>query len=283
MKTIALLGMGAMGSRMAENILAQGYTLHIYNRTPKSCEALVAIGATAFATPKQAVINADVIIAMLSNDEASQEVWLNKDYGALTNLKSGAIAIECSTLSLDWCYALSDAMKQKHIAFLDAPIVGSRPQAEAGQLIHLVGGKEKTFQRVKKLLSSSANAFYHIGENTKGMAMKLAVNGLFATQVAALSEIITMLENVGINRQQAITTLNELPITSPALKGIGLMSANNNYQPLFPINLVEKDLSYLLKIPDLPTIDSVRNSYKKAIGLGLGEDNINGLVKLYKK
>ena len=140
--------------------------------------------------------------------------------------------MEFSTLSIDWCSELNQQLTHKGISFLDTPVVGSRPQAEQGQLIHLVGGNSQTLKRVKDILLVNANIIHHVGGVTNGMKMKLAVNGLFGIQVAALAEVISLLENSDIPREKIVDVLNKLPITSPALKGIGMLITAKNYKPL---------------------------------------------------
>ncbi|VAW65024.1 2-hydroxy-3-oxopropionate reductase [hydrothermal vent metagenome] len=286
MKNIAILGLGAMGSRMAHNFLKQGYNLNVWNRSPEKCKRLVKQGAIQHLTPKEAAKSADIVFAMLTDDDASRDVWLNEATGALSGLKKNAIAIECSTLSFAYCLELSSILKDKGIQFLDAPVIGSRPQAEACQLIHLVGGDKSTLDKSHEILSINSSAVHYIGKVGSGMSMKLAVNGLFGIQVAALSEVLGMLNQLGLDRDHAVNILNELPTTSPALKGIGLAIIANNYAPLFPIDLVEKDFSYLLRVAEsksakTPVVSTVLDVYKTAQKSGFGQDNIAGLVQLY--
>lgn len=286
MKKVAILGTGAMGSRIAANLLRKGYKLNIWNRTPERCMPLIEQGAKQYPFPKDAVRNADVVIAMLSNDDASRNVWMDKITGATLGLKKGAIAIECSTLSLAWCLELSEYIHEFQADFLDAPVVGSRPQAEASQLIHLVGGDNIILEKVHNIISASSSAIHYAGETGSGMSMKLAINGLFGIQVAAFGEIIGMLNKLGISKDSAVNLLNELPVTSPALKGIGLAISSGNFDPLFPIDLVEKDFGYLEKLAKssnsgIPLVNITRDIYQQAIKSGYGENNIAGVAQLY--
>lgn len=286
MKKLAVLGTGAMGSRIATNFLKNGYELNVWNRTPESCVPLVEQGAKQYPSPKDAVRNADVVIAMLSNDDASRDVWTDKKTGAISGLKKGAIAIECSTLSLAWCLEISEIIHEHQVDFLDAPVVGSRPQADASQLIHLVGGDSKTLEKVHKILSASSSAIHYTGETGTGMSMKLAVNGLFGMQVAAFGEIIGMLNKSGVSKESAVNLLNELPVTSPAMKGIGLAISSGNFDPLFPIDLVEKDFGYLEQLSksldsNTPLVSVTKDIYQQAIKSGYGKNNIAGVAQLY--
>lgn len=170
--------------------------------------------------------------------------------------------------------------------FVDAPVVGSRPQADAGQLIYLVGGDKNSFKKVHKVLSASATAIHHTGKTGSGMSLKLAINGLFGIQVAALGEILGMLNKSGFSKESTVNLLNDLPITCPAMKGIGLAIASDNFDPLFPIDLVEKDLGYLQQLSrsqgaEIPLVNKVKNIYQQAIKSGYGNNNIAAVSQLY--
>ncbi len=286
MKTITILGLGAMGSRMAENLLKSGYALNIWNRTPEKCKPLAALGAQVFPDASGAVKNADVIISMLTDDQASKHVWLDSEKGALAGLNKQAIAIECSTLTPEWSRELASKITEAGAQFIEALVIGSRPQVENAQLIHLIGGEKKTLDKVKDVLNVSAAAMYYMGEVGTAMSMKLAVNGLFGVQVAALSEMLGMLNAVGIDKNAALDLFAKLPITSPALVGVGAGISANNYQPLFPINLVEKDFAYLLQLAKnekaaVPMIGTALGVYQNAQQAGLGESNISAVAQMY--
>ncbi len=286
MTTVTVLGLGAMGSRIALNLIESNYQVNVWNRNADRCLNLVARGARQFENPKEAVADADFIIAMLSDDNASRDVWLTQDTGALFGLKQSAIAIECSTLSLSWTLALAKQFKDKNQEFIDAPVVGSRPQAENAQLIHLAGGEPETIDRVRELLSVNSSVIHHTGQVGNGMILKLAINGLFGMQVSALSEMLGMLKTLGIANESAVAIVNELPTTSPALKAIGLAIVSGKFDPLFPIALIEKDFSYLELLADakdsaIPLANTTRATYKKAMALGYAEKNISAVSQLY--
>lgn len=286
MTKVTILGTGAMGSRMATRLLAENHTVTVFNRTKKQALPLIESGATFAATPYEATNNADIVISMLTNDDASKSVWLDKDSGAIHGLKKDAIAIESGTLSTGWIRQLSKAMRQRNIAFLDAPVVGSRPQAEAGGLIFLVGGTATTLNLARPILQTMASAIHHVGPNGAGAQMKLAVNAYFGVQVSALSEIVGLMEKTGIDKVKTISLFNQLPTTSPALQGIGHLISNNNLNPLFPITLVEKDFRYLTEMANhnnatLPVAQAAHASYQAAIEDKLGEHNISAVVQLY--
>ena len=287
MTTIGFLGAGAMGQLMMTNLLKTGYDLCVWNRTASRCHALVAQGARQCSTPREVAQRSDIVIAMLTDDEASRSAWLDAETGAINGLKKNAVAIECSTLSHACCLELAESIDKTGSCFLDAPVVGSRPQAVACQLIHLVGGDKKVLNDIQKILKVNAAAIHHTGNIGSGMMMKLAVNGVFSAQVNVLGEVLGVLNKAGISNETAIHLFNELPVSSSALKGIGLLIAAENYEPLFPVNLVEKDLRYLQQLAqsvqsNTPGIDVTRLNYQSAKETGYGQENIAGVVKVFQ-
>lgn len=286
MTKIGFLGLGAMGSRMAAALLKQGHEVTVFNRSQNAASALVTQGATPAKTPYEAAIDADLIISMLRDDEASAAVWLDEKTGALNGAKSQAILIESSTTSPAWIKTLSQKAQEKAIAFLDAPVVGSRPQAEAGQLIFLVGGKKTVFDKAEPVFLSMGAAAHYVGEVGKGATMKLAVNTLFGIQVAAWAETLSWLEKSGIRPEDSVAILNQLPTTSPALQGIGKLMAANNDAPLFPVSLVVKDFAYatafaMQQQASTPLADTVAALFQKTFNAGLGDKNIVAIKHIY--
>ncbi|NEQ51719.1 MAG: NAD(P)-dependent oxidoreductase [Leptolyngbya sp. SIO3F4] len=286
MSNIAFLGMGAMGTRIATHLLAARYSLHVWNRTPERCKPLVDQGATAYASPKEAAQAAEVVIAMVADDQASRQVWLDETNGAIYGLKGRAIALEYSTLTPGWSHELAGKMAALNHPFLAAPVVGSRPQAEAGKLIQLVGGDAATLATVQPILESHSGVIHHVGDAAVSMALKLSINTLFGIQVAALGEILGMLQKAGMSTETAINWLSQMPTTSPALKGIGALIAAQNHAPLFPIDLVEKDFCYAQEFAqsleaNVPAIEAVQKIYQQAQKSGYGTKNIAGVAMLY--
>ena len=283
---IAILGLGAMGSRVAENLLSDGHRLWVWNRSPQAMAPLVEKGAVACASAKDAAGRAEIVIAMVTDDEASQAVWLDQKSGALLGIREGCVAVESSTTSPGWCAKLALAAKNAGCDFLEAPVVGSRPQAQKRELIYLAAGEEAAFERMLPLLKSLSGSVNYIGGTGSAMAMKLAVNALFSLQVAVLGEVLGFTDKCGIATSSVVDLLNQLPVTSATTKAVAHMVKEKNYAPLFPINLVVKDLNYLTHAAkslgaEVPMTERVNELYKFAAGEGLGEENIHAITKLF--
>jgi 3-hydroxyisobutyrate dehydrogenase len=286
MSRVALLGAGAMGSRVAQHLINANHQVVVYNRTADRVTALLDLGAVYATTPREAAEQAEMVISMVTDDEASRAIWLAPETGAAMGLSNGVIAIESSTLTVDWTRELATAIESYGAGFLDAPVVGSRPQAEAGKLIYLVGGKAEVLAQVHDILRAAGTAVHHIGAVGQGMAMKLAVNALFGIQIAALAELIGMLDKNGVSRTKAMECLAELPVMSPAAKGAGSLILANNHAPMFPIHLVEKDFRYIMQTAHAvdaltPVSSAIHDLYQMAIAQGFGGDNITAIAKLF--
>lgn len=284
-RTVAMLGLGAMGSLMARNLLRAGHEIIVYNRTPARSDVLRAEGASVAATPREAAARSEVVISMVTDDDASRSVWFGED-GAAFGLRDGAVAIASSTLTPHWTRELASRIREHGADFLDAPVAGSRPQADAGELIFLVGGGAETVERVRPILEGMGSAVHHVGPVGHGMTIKLVVNAFFGIQVAALGELLGLIRRSGVDEQKAIRVLSAMPVTSPALKGVAKLMAARDFAPMFPIDLVEKDVRYVLETAQHagaqnPISETAHAVYARAKDAGHGSDNIAAVAQLY--
>lgn len=282
MSRIAFLGLGAMGSRVAANLLKAGHILSVYNRSAKAADALATAGARVATTARDAVKDADYIISMLRDDDAARAVWLDGNDAAMAGVKPGALLMESSTVTPTWTAALAKAAHTAHARFIEAPVLGTRPQAEAGQLIYLIAGDAKDFDDAKTVLATAGGAFHHTGAIGTASVMKLAVNAQYGVQVAIWAETLSLLEKQGIATADAVAIINSLPTTSPAMQMAGKLISAGNYVPLFPIDLVEKDFSYARELAtqsglSLGVLVATQALYAHAKAQGFAADNIVGV------
>lgn len=285
MTKIAILGLGAMGSRMAANLIKAGHDVTVWNRSPAAAEALVAAGAKQAATPKDAVADADFVMAMVRDNEASRHVWLDAETGALARMSAGTVAIESSTLSADWIRELGAHMAERAISLLEAPVSGTTPQAEAAQLVYLIGGDAETLARTEPVLKAMGSSIQHIGPLGSGALTKLVTNTLLGIQVTVLGELIGMLKHSGADVARALDAVAATPVWSIVAGRITGSMLAGNFAPQFPIELIEKDFGYTLQAAgsdaDAPTIAAARGVFRTAIERGLGKENMTSVVKLF--
>jgi 3-hydroxyisobutyrate dehydrogenase len=241
--SVALLGLGTMGSGMAANILKAGIPLAVYNRTASKAEPFAAQGARIATSPADAARGAQIIIAMLADDAASREAWIGHD-GALAAATSGTILIECSTISPDWVAELSGIAKQHNLELLDAPVTGSRVQAAGGQLTFLVGGSEAALNTASPVLAVMSKEIVYLGPTGSGAKLKLVNNFLCGVQVASLAEGIAWLEGSGLDLEKAMTVLKTGAPGSPLFTGISARMIGHDFTVNFLLKLMAKDLQY---------------------------------------
>lgn len=284
MTRITFLGLGAMGQRMASRLLAAGHSVTVWNRSPQAAQALRERGAAVAATPREAAVGAEVVMSMVFDDAASRRVWLDADDGALRGMGASAIAVESSTLTPQWIGELGAALAERGVAFVDAPVAGSRPQAEAGQLTFMAGGSQAAVERVTPMLLAMGSTVHHLGMVGSGAWLKLAVNALFGTQVAAMAEQLALLRGAGVDAERALAALKTMPVTSPAAAGAATLMLAGNFTAQAPVDLIAKDLSYALasSAQALPLTQAVAARFAAAQSAGLGTENLVAVAKLYR-
>jgi len=272
-----------MGSGMAGNLLKAGFSVAVYNRTPAKAQALVSSGARLASTPFEAAKGASVVIAMLADDAASREVWLG-ECGALAAAAKGAVLVESSTVSPAWIAELAAHAAQHGSEFIDAPVTGSRMQAEAGQLSFLVGGSDAALQAATPALKAMSKEIVHLGPVGSGAKMKLINNFLCGVQVASLAEGLTWIERSGLDREKALSILKAGAPGSPLLGAISARMVSHNYAVNFLLRLMAKDLLYAQNEAahcnvDLKTAEVSRDLFEAAVAKGYGEADMASVIE----
>jgi 3-hydroxyisobutyrate dehydrogenase len=273
-----------MGSRMAANLMKAGHRVTVWNRSPKPCEPMVALGAKAAGSAREAASGAEFVIAMVRDDDASRQVWLDAKGGALAGMRKGAVAIESSTVTLEWSRSLGRQAAENGVGYLEAPVAGTLPQAEAGQLIYLVGGDPALVERATPILKAMGSPIHHTGPVGTAALAKLTVNTLLALQVAGLAELIPMLKRAGVDAKQVLDVVAQTPVWSPvAARTVQSMLAGA-FQPMFPVNMMAKDMGYVLAAAGdarkAPLIAATRQVFTEGIEAGLGELNMTALIQI---
>jgi 3-hydroxyisobutyrate dehydrogenase len=283
MDRVALMGLGTIGRGMGGQILKAGFPLTVYNRTPERASELLKRGARLASSPKQAAKNADIIIAMVSDDGASRQVWLGEQ-GALSAAKPGAIAIECSTISPVWVRELAATAQEKGCHFLDAPVTGSKVHAGSGELLFLVGGDAAILECARHVLKVMSPNTIHLGPCGSGALIKLINNCVCGIQAASLAEALALIERSGLNRENALEILTDGAPGSPLLKIISSRMTTEEYAVNFALPLIQKDLSYAIeeaRTHDLSfrTGAAASEWFAKAQERGWGERNFSSVVE----
>jgi 3-hydroxyisobutyrate dehydrogenase len=224
---------------------------------------------------------------MLADDRASRSAWLAETDGALAAAEPGAILIDSSTVSPDWILELGTAAKARGLELLDAPVTGSRAQAESGQLTFLVGGSEAALSIVAPALDAMGKKIVYFGPPGSGARMKLINNFVCGVQVASLAEAIAWIERAGLDRQTAVEFLNGGAPGSPLFRAISERMTHSDYAANFFLELMTKDLEYAGAAAAatgvrLSTAATSRALFERAIEAGHGRQDMSAVIEVLR-
>ena len=243
---IGFIGQGAMGSRMAARLVAAGHDMVVYDKFHEATRALEQRGATVAASVKQLAASAEIVFSSVTDDAALKEVMFGSD-GALAGARPGTIVIDMSTVSPRMSRRLHEAGRGKGVAVLDAPVSGSTPQAEQGQLVIFVGGDEDVYQKCQPILAVLGSKTLHVGPGGAGTTMKLCANTLLGLGVQALAEAFALGEKGGLPRERLFQVLSETAVVSPSQKLKLENARKDEYPAAFPLRLMLKDFGLILR------------------------------------
>lgn len=280
---VAVLGLGIMGSGMARCLIEGGFDVAVWNRSRAKAEPLGAAGARVGDTPARAAEGADFVVAMLADDGASRTAWTGAE-GALAAMKPGAAAIESSTLTAAWVRELKLIAGARGIGLLDAPVTGSKAQANEGKLRFFVGGEAEVVARSQPVFDAMGTEVIHLGASGAGATLKLVNNFLCGVQVASLAEAIAMLERSGLDVPRAVDLLGAGAPGSPIVKMLAQRMLDRAYEPNFLMPLMAKDLGYATaefaaQGIALPSADAARARFEAAAGAGLADRDMSAVIE----
>ncbi len=274
MTTVAFIGLGAMGSLMAHNLLAAGVNLRVYNRNCTRTRAFTELGVAAFATPAQAVQGADFVVSIVADDDATRSVMLGTD-GVVGAAASATVIIDSSTNTPMAAREVSERATARGLFYLDAPVSGSLPQARTHELVFMVGGDRAAFDRAQPILALMGRMASYMGPSGSGATIKLINNMLSGTVSTALAEALAVAEAAGLEAKAVQEVLGEGATASRLLKGKMPKMLGRDFSPQFQLALMEKDLRYFLALAQAldtpaPIASLVRSQLQSARRAGLG-------------
>jgi len=272
--TVGMIGQGLMGKPMALNLLKTGFPLVVWNRMQARADDAVKAGARLATSPRDAAVQADVLITMVSDPPALEEVLWGKE-GALEGLRKGAVLVDSSTVSPELARRVAAACAERAVEFLDAPVTGGTWGAEKGELVFMVGGAAETLRRVEPVLGAMGKRWYHLGPNGAGQIIKLATNMILALEVQALAEALSLVVAAGIPAEKLLDVMQSSMGRAPVLDVKAPLMLRQDYKPSFPLRLMHKDMGLALQLASqlgvpLPaglaayeTYDAVKRSAKE--------------------
>lgn len=273
-QTIAVFGTGLMGAPLAERLLSAGYKVVVWNRSPEKLRPLVAKGALAAETPAQAVRSADVLITWLTDQTAIQEVLFPAERASLLE---GKTILQMATIGPSHSRSLEDAAHAHGANYLEAPVLGSIPEAQKGTLLVMVGASEAQFADFEPLLRVFSERPMLIGPVGQAAAMKLAFNQLIAGLTASFSLSLGLVQKEGVRVEQFMDMLRDSALYAPTFdKKLLRMTERDYANPNFPARHLLKDADLFLDAADehgltAQILQGVRDTVAIALAKGLAD------------
>lgn len=275
--------MGVMGVPMALNLVKAGYEVVVWNRSPEKCVPLKEAGAAVVSSATEVARRSDVVFGMLSDPFAAYSVACRPG-GLAAGLCEGKGYVDVSTVDPFTAIQISQGIRATGAQYIEAPVSGSKGPAEAGQLIFLSAGDKELFDRVQHPLEVMGKASFFLGEVGCGANMKLVVNMMMGTMMAALSEGMTLAERSGLSKSDLLDVISLGAISSPMFSLKGPAMAAGDFPTAFPLKYQTKDLRLAMEVAslleiDLPVSDATLSAYERAQRLNFGEQDFSALIK----
>ena len=274
-----------MGFRMAKNLLKSGYNLKAFNRTQNKSDKLKEFGAEISTSIKDAVTNSDVIITMLTDDDAVEKVMSSEEF--ISNIKEGATVIDMSSVNPVLTIKYSKKLKEKKINYLDAPVSGGTIGAEEATLAIMVGGDEETFNNCYELLKKMGNPTL-VGPVSSGQISKLANQIIVGVTIGAVAEAITLCEKSGTNPNKMIEALSGGWADSKILQTHGKRMIDKDFTPKGKTTTQLKDMTNIVNAgkaveTHLPISSLIKEMYKDLVADGHGNTDHSSLYNAIEK
>ena len=239
--TIGWIGLGTMGTPMSQRLLAAGFPVIVYNRNKQKESALKTAGATTAETPAALITQSEIVIIMVSDDQAIKDIFQSED-GLLKTQTTGKLIINMSTVSPGISREMAELCRKQGNEYLDAPVSGSVKQATEGQLVIMVGGTKPAYETASFPLQHLGRLTLHVGDTGAGNTAKLAINVLLGFHAQGLAEATLFARQHGIKTEDFMTIFNNSAMGNVfgRIKGDAIIA--DNYKPAFALKLIAKDL-----------------------------------------
>ena len=279
---IGFIGLGIMGSRMAANLQKCGHALVVHNRTRQKAQPLLDKGASWAESPADLARNVEMLFTMLAHPDAVHEAALGED-GFLSRLAPDRLWVDCSTVNPSFSKAMAVEARARGIRYLDAPVTGSKEFAALGKLSFWVGGDSPDLEAGRSVLGCMGNRIVHAGELGMGASLKMVMNQLLGTTMAAFSEGLVLGQSLGLSREVLFGALLGGPAAPPFLATKRERIESGDYDHAdFPLRWLQKDL-HLASVSAyeagaaMPLTNIAKEIYRLAIREGDGEKDFSAI------
>ena len=281
---VALLGTGIMGAAMARNLIGAGMEVRAWNRSAEKAEPLAGDGATVDEDPAQAANGADFLLTMLPDADVIEEVVGD---GALPALSEGAVWLQMSTVGEGGNERLARLADENGVAYVDAPVLGTKAPAEQGQLVVLASGPEEVREKCEAVFGAVGSKTVWLGEAGEGSRLKLVLNNWIVGLLGVLAETISFSRATGVDPQKFLETIEGGPLGLPYAQMKGAMMIDEDFPTSFSAKLARKDAGLVLEAAEGEGLDmvvarAVAARFDEAIEAGHGEEDMAAVYEAAK-
>lgn len=284
---IGWIGLGKMGNPMSRNLLKAGYPLTVYDIVNESSMKLAELGANVAGSPMELATEVDVIISMIPDDAALQEVFMGQN-GIFQGVTGDVLYIDMSTVSPIISSHVGELAKEKGIKYLRAPVSGSTESAETATLTILVSGDKETHELCKGIFDALGQKCFHVGEGDEARYLKLLLNMMVGITSAMTAEALTFGKRGGLDWNQMVEVINNSVVASPLIGFKVQLLKDRSFSPAFTASQMAKDFDLALDtgrsmdIP-MPITALTRQLYGAMKAMGKGGLDYFGLVALMEE
>lgn len=243
---VGFIGIGAMGTPMAQHLLEAGFPLTVYDKVPARTAAYRRRGVSVASSCADTARRSDVVITIIGQVAEEMEAVMGAG-GVLEGAHPGLILIDMSTVGIVASVKMAAAAQERGVAFLDSTISGSVGPAREGSLTFMVGGDPAALETVRPVLRAMGERIYHVGPNGAGSAMKVIVNLMIGMTVLAVAETLTLGRQAGLDPHQMLEILGQTAVSSPHLRNKGRMMIEGNFEPSFALKYMQKDFDLIME------------------------------------
>jgi 3-hydroxyisobutyrate dehydrogenase-like beta-hydroxyacid dehydrogenase len=283
---IGFIGLGLMGLPMAKNILAKGFPLSVYNRSPQKTKELEKLGAVVAKSPMELGETCDIVITCVTGPKDVREVLLGKNGVALAD-RPELIVVDMSTIGPTAACRIADDLKEMKIDFVDAPVTGGTSGAEKGTLTIFIGAKESVYEKVKPVLEAMGTDLQYVGKIGMGQGVKLINNLIVGETITALAEGFLLADEMKIPRKKMAEALQNVFGLSPNMKNKMPNMIAGKHTVTFSVANIRKDLKLaqdeLEEVNILPQLKVAEKLYKAGMNKGLGNDDLSAVIKVLEE
>ena len=277
MTTLAVLGTGIMGAPIARRLQAAGHEVRVWNRTRAKAEPLAAEGARVSDSAAEAVAGAEAVVTMVADAGALEETMTGSG-GALDAIGTGALWIQMSTIGVSATDRFASLAADRPIDFVDAPVLGSKPQAEEGQLVVLASGPISARDRCTPVFAAAARRVLWVGEAGAGTRLKLVANSWVLCCIEGIAETFALARALGLDPRRFVEAIEGGTMDMPHVRIKGEAILREEFPAAFPLKLAGKDARLILDAADgkldLPLVRATLAQFERAIELGHGDEDM---------